>query len=87
MELDLYLLFYGYKDSEGGAYDFHSIHSTADDARHAGIHHWSDGDIRLGSWMHLAHLSGNEMRVVARLNLPGSEQDEGVGLVWKAARS
>lgn len=83
--MNKYLLFYAYKDYQGGAYDFHSIHDTIEAARQAGIDYWSDGDVRLSSWMHLAHLTDGGLKVIEVLDIPGTEwDDDDTELAWRA---
>jgi hypothetical protein len=81
--MPLYLLFFGYKDTGGGADDFHSVHTDLDAAKQAGIDEWKDGDVRLGSWMHLAELTESDLRIIAVLNIPGTEYDETGLLEWR----
>jgi hypothetical protein len=77
-----YLLFYGYKDRDGGADDFHSAHTDLEAAKAAGIAEWEDGDSRLSSWMHLARFDGATMDIIANLNIPDTEYDTTGNLEW-----
>lgn len=72
-----YLLFYRYKDNEGGACDFYGAYTDLEEAKRQGIAYWEDTGARLSSWMHLAEFDGTDMSVLFALHIPDTEYADG----------
>lgn len=79
-----YILFAVWKDSEGGARDFDSAYTDKESAMQAGLASWIVTEHRLSSWMHLAEFNPSEdtMKVIAKLNIPGTEYATSDKLEW-----
>lgn len=68
-----FLVFWGWKDREGGAHDFGGCFDTIGKAMDRG--EGLADDARMSSWCHIARLdlSENTLKIMAVLALPGSE--------------
>ena len=80
----LYLLFGASDSGEGGAHDFQGLFTSREEAYEAALELGFVQEPRLSSWVHLAELHGQKMKVTHWLNIPDTEYDEHGELMWVA---
>lgn len=70
----MFYAFGNWKEVEGGAYDYIGTYRTLEEAQNTILAFDWIQNPRLSTWVHIAQVTDDGLRIVSMLNIPGTEQ-------------